>query len=175
MSTRCPVLQLDSPVDYRRGARSSTFQSNELESSKSWFVLPKEKAEFEEIISKITKNDRGTESSITVYGRKVRIPWATKNVARFTFDQLCRSELGPADYVSLTSKFSTIVVDNAPILLIHQKNEARRLITLLDALCEYISIISICLRLKSHSQMRQNAACCARHKHLSMISSSQMP
>jgi predicted ATPase len=80
-----------------------------------------------------------------------------------TFAQLCeevrRAEalpsplgspqaLGPADYISLASTFSTFFIDAVPTLFLRNKNEARRLINLIDALCgsRLISYLStICL------------------------------
>ena len=44
--------------------------------------------------------------------------------------------LGPADYISLASTFSTVFLDAVPVLLLKNKNEARRLINLVDALCQ---------------------------------------
>ena len=44
--------------------------------------------------------------------------------------------MGPADYITLASTFHTLVLDAVPVLHLSQKNEARRLITLLDALYE---------------------------------------
>lgn len=53
-----------------------------------------------------------------------------------TFSALCEEALGPADYLSLASTFHTFFIDAVPILLLKNKNEARRLINLIDALCE---------------------------------------
>jgi predicted ATPase len=75
-------------------------------------------------------------STITVYGRKIPIPRQCNGVADFTFDELCSSALGPADYITLASTYHTIVLKDIPVLSFLQKNEARRLITLLDALYE---------------------------------------
>jgi protein AFG1 len=55
---------------------------------------------------------------------------------RFDFAQLCGQSLGPADYLTLASTFHTLVLDKVPILTVLKKNEARRFITLLDALYE---------------------------------------
>lgn len=88
------------------------------------------------------------------------MPWAAGGVARFSFKDLCEQPLGPADYISIGSAFvsfraayrvwpssacakltcttgqHTIIIDDVPVLPLSAKNEARRLITLLDALCE---------------------------------------
>lgn len=47
--------------------------------------------------------------------------------------------LGPADYISLASTYRTFFVDDIPVILLKNKNEARRLINLVDALCENAS------------------------------------
>ncbi|KAF2653369.1 hypothetical protein K491DRAFT_680565 [Lophiostoma macrostomum CBS 122681] len=75
-------------------------------------------------------------STLTVYGRTIPIPATHSGTALFTFAQLCGATLGPADYISLASTYHTIILTQIPILTLLQKNEARRLITLLDALYE---------------------------------------
>jgi predicted ATPase len=75
-------------------------------------------------------------STLTVYGRTIPIPGTHSGTALFTFAQLCGATLGPADYITLASTYHTIILTQIPILTILQKNEARRLITLLDALYE---------------------------------------
>lgn len=52
------------------------------------------------------------------------------------FQKLCGGAFGPADYITLASTFHTLVLDEVPVLHISQKNETRRLVTLLDALYE---------------------------------------
>lgn len=88
-------------------------------------------------IQEIAEN-YATESpgSVIVYGHKVPVPWQNKGVAYFDFEDICGSYLAAADYISLASRFHTFIIDNVPALQIHQKNEARRFITLLDALYE---------------------------------------
>lgn len=44
--------------------------------------------------------------------------------------------LGPADYLSLASTYPIIVIDRIPILKLSAKNQARRFISLIDALYE---------------------------------------
>ncbi|WWC92798.1 uncharacterized protein L201_007757 [Kwoniella dendrophila CBS 6074] len=58
---------------------------------------------------------------------------AEQKVARW-YDQ--GDNLGPADYLTLASSYSTFFIDDVPILYLKHKNEARRLINLVDALYE---------------------------------------
>jgi protein AFG1 len=75
-------------------------------------------------------------ATITVYGRPIAIPAQHNGAAFFTFDELCGTALGPADYITLASTYHTFILTDVPIMQFLQKNEARRLITLLDALYE---------------------------------------
>lgn len=76
------------------------------------------------------------EMTLLVYGRTVKVPQELSGVALWTFQDLCGGSFGPADYITMASTFHTIIIDHVPVLTIMQKNEARRFITLLDALYE---------------------------------------
>ncbi|CZS98549.1 hypothetical protein WAI453_005736 [Rhynchosporium graminicola] len=75
-------------------------------------------------------------TTLQVYGRKVPILQYLDGVTSWSFTDLCGGMFGPADYITMASTFHTFILDEVPILTLMQKNEARRLITLLDALYE---------------------------------------
>ncbi|KAH7360000.1 mitochondrial ATPase [Pyrenochaeta sp. MPI-SDFR-AT-0127] len=77
-----------------------------------------------------------TPSTLTVYGRPLPIPAQHNGVAFFTFSELCGAVLGPADYITLASTYHTFIVTDVPVMGFQQKEEARRFITLLDAMYE---------------------------------------
>ncbi|KAF2872460.1 AFG1-like ATPase-domain-containing protein [Massariosphaeria phaeospora] len=77
-----------------------------------------------------------TSTTLTVYSRPLPIPRTHSSTAYLTFAELCGAPLGPADYITLASTYPTLILTDIPILTHLQKNEARRLITLLDALYE---------------------------------------
>lgn len=74
-------------------------------------------------------------SKIIVYGRPVTTPYHYKGVVSWTFDKLVES-FGPADYLTMASTYHTFIIDRVPVLTLLAKNEARRFITLLDAMYE---------------------------------------
>ncbi|KAI0439323.1 AFG1-like ATPase-domain-containing protein [Xylaria telfairii] len=74
-------------------------------------------------------------TTMTVYGRTVTIPQQCDGVVIWEFQDLV-SSFGPADYITMASTYHTFIVDNIPTLVLQRKNEARRFITLLDALYE---------------------------------------
>ncbi|KAL5374065.1 hypothetical protein DPSP01_012197 [Paraphaeosphaeria sporulosa] len=77
-----------------------------------------------------------TSFALRVYGRPLVIPLQYNGVALFTFSQICGASLGPADFITLASTYPTIIITSVPVLTLLQKNEARRFITLLDAMYE---------------------------------------
>ncbi len=74
-------------------------------------------------------------TTLTVYGRAIVVPQHHKGIVYWNFPDLV-SSFGPADYISMASTFHTFIIDGIPTLTVLKKNEARRLITLLDALYE---------------------------------------
>jgi len=77
-----------------------------------------------------------TSAVMKVYGRQIAVPRTLNGTACWTFDELCKTHLGPADYISLASTYHTVILTDVPVLTWLMKNEARRFITLLDALYE---------------------------------------
>ncbi|KAK3381273.1 AFG1-like ATPase-domain-containing protein [Podospora didyma] len=74
-------------------------------------------------------------SALIVYGRKVLVPRQSQGVAHWSFAELVGG-FGLADYITLASNYHTFIIDEVPVLSFSMKNEARRFITLLDALYE---------------------------------------
>ncbi|TEY75898.1 hypothetical protein BOTCAL_0063g00310 [Botryotinia calthae] len=75
-------------------------------------------------------------TTLLVYGRTVPVSRHLSGITYWDFPTLCEGAFGPADYITMASTFHTFIIDDVPILTLLQKNEARRLITLLDALYE---------------------------------------
>lgn len=53
-----------------------------------------------------------------------------------TFDELCRKNLGAADYIALAQTFHTVALRGVPIFKSDLKSEAYRFVTLVDVLYE---------------------------------------
>jgi len=79
-------------------------------------------------------HERGEPVEIELLGRPLDVPQAAGGVARFDFDDLCRRPLGSADYLEIADKFHTLLIDRIPVMGPNERNEARRFITLVDAL-----------------------------------------
>jgi cell division protein ZapE len=68
--------------------------------------------------------------------REVELPRYHNGVARATFFDLCGKMLGPADYLKLAETVRVLIIEDVPQLSRRNFNEAKRFVTLIDALYE---------------------------------------
>lgn len=130
LSLRCYCIDMNSDLDYRKMI---------TETAKSTLVVGDNEAQWNQLLSENLSIDDGTpfrKESITVYGRTVELPKCLNGMVKFSFNELCKEAFGPADFISLSSTYHTFIIDQIPVLTITMKNEARRFITLIDALYE---------------------------------------
>ncbi|KFI32589.1 ATPase [Haematobacter missouriensis] len=73
---------------------------------------------------------------LKVNGREVEIPAFHNGVARARFWDLCAKPLGPADYLALTGAARVLILEEIPRLSRSNFNEAKRFVTLIDAVYE---------------------------------------
>lgn len=76
------------------------------------------------------------ETVLTVQGRELVLRRTAAGTARTSFSRLCDNNLGAADYLRLAHAFQTLILENVPQLGPHNRNEAKRFVTLIDALYE---------------------------------------
>ncbi|HYD31026.1 MAG TPA: cell division protein ZapE, partial [Azospirillaceae bacterium] len=91
----------------------------------------------EEAFARLTDGARGEATHLLVQGRRVDIPRAAHGVAWVDFWELCGKPFGSADYIALATHFHTVVLDGVPKMKAEQRNEAKRLMNLIDALYEH--------------------------------------
>jgi cell division protein ZapE len=85
----------------------------------------------------MTHGTRTAPSEIAVKGRNVPVPRAAGRAARFSFHDLCETPLGARDYLAIASRYDTIFIDRIPVLGDEKRNEAKRLILLIDTLYDH--------------------------------------
>ncbi len=71
---------------------------------------------------------------LTVSGRVLTAPRTARGAARFEFAELCERPLGARDYIALARHFDTLFIDHIPIMKADKRNEAKRFVTLIDAI-----------------------------------------
>jgi cell division protein ZapE len=82
----------------------------------------------------MTRGQRCAPAVIPLKGREISVPLACGDAARFGFADLCEKPLGARDFLAITDRYSTIFIENVPILADGRRNEAKRLILLVDTL-----------------------------------------
>lgn len=122
------VWEMVSPRDYRQ---------NRLAGSPVYFYPANDDARAQ--INSIWQDLTGGQEHplvLTVKGRKVEIPRHHNGVGRVGFHQLCGAALGPGDYLAIAHALRVLVIENIPCLGRSNFNEAKRFVTLVDALYE---------------------------------------
>ncbi|MDW4498295.1 cell division protein ZapE [Sulfitobacter sp. D35] len=128
IKTRMVVRELSSPTDYRQdilGGHQVYFTPVNAES----------RAEMNTVWEELAGGP-GEPLELRVKGRTVEIPQFRNGVARARFHDLCGQPLGPADYLALAEAVKVLLLDNIPSLSRSNFNEAKRFVTLIDALYE---------------------------------------
>ena len=74
--------------------------------------------------------------TLCVKGRDVILPQFRNGIARTGFFELCGKPLGPADYLAVAEAVKVLLIDDIPCLSRDNFNEAKRFVTLIDALYE---------------------------------------
>jgi cell division protein ZapE len=121
------VVRLDARTDFRM---------EKLAGSPVYHVPADEGARqaLDRAFRSLTGRPRGERVMLTVKGHPLEVPQAAGGVARFAFPDLCAKPLGAGDYLALAQRFHTIIVEGIPRMGFEQRNEAKRFITLVDAL-----------------------------------------
>ena len=122
------VHELASPTDYRQ---------NRLARQKSYFSpLGMQTTSAMDAVWYELAGGPGQEINLEIKGRVLYIPHFRNSIARIGFDDLCGTALGAADYLSLAETAKVLMLDNIPFLGYDNASEARRFVTLIDAIYE---------------------------------------
>ncbi len=102
---------------------------------------PEADARMDEAWAVALDGHRAAGDEITVMGRTIPIPQAAGQAARFAFADLCSQPLAARDYLAIVERYPTIFIDRIPILDSAQRNEAKRLILLIDVLYDRHAVL----------------------------------
>jgi cell division protein ZapE len=129
LKARLDVLCLDAATDYRR-QRLSGMQVYH------WPLDAAAAAALADAFALVTDSAALRPMGLAVGGRTLHVRRTAKGAAWFTFDELCGQPLGSADYLALAQRFHTIALEGIPLLTPERRDQARRLIALIDLLYE---------------------------------------
>jgi cell division protein ZapE len=128
LKERCEVVEVAGPKDHRL---------ERLRSSRTW-LTPADadaRAEFEALWRDVAGREE-TSAELEVHGRAVHFQRTAGARLRAGFEELCAAALGPQDYLAVAERFSTVFLEDVPRLGPDRRNEAKRFVTLVDALYE---------------------------------------
>ena len=84
----------------------------------------------------LTGGAAGEVLTLSVNGRQVDLPRFANGTLRASFWDLCGKPLGPADFLAVASAVRVLILEDIPQLSASNYNEAKRFVTLIDALYE---------------------------------------
>ncbi|MEI9903671.1 MAG: cell division protein ZapE [Asticcacaulis sp.] len=127
---KCQVIEIAGPRDFRmdrlKGAKTYFFPSTSAESV----------AGFNALWADMTRLNDEREAVLTVNERRLAFRRAAGPLLRATFAELCGENNGASDYIAIAERFTTVFIENVPVMSPANRNEAWRFTKLIDELYE---------------------------------------
>ena len=123
-------------VDYRR---EKAIEADSVDQSFRSYFWPSDVAVTRQALEQIFAKGGGQTRSEVVpvrMGRTVAVSRANDLCGWVDFMDMCHQPLGAADYLAVCERFPVLILDHVPQLNASRFNEARRFVTLIDALYE---------------------------------------
>ncbi|MDX2094652.1 MAG: cell division protein ZapE [Alphaproteobacteria bacterium] len=137
LEKRLPVMRLESAQDYRLA---------KLKAMQRSYVYPRNDASDDFLLESWAALTAGAPNEplrIEIDGRVLRVDKYADGVAWLTFGELCLRPLGAGDYLELCQYCHTLLLQGIPKLTREDRNEARRFVTLIDALYDcHVNLIA---------------------------------
>lgn len=131
------VCALSSATDYRY------VQLKSLEKVYFWPLTQEADSQIKQALQDLCDDCRPNPDEFVVQGRRIPFSLYGQSMGMFTFHQLCELPLGPADYLAIAKRLDTVVITGIPKLSAEKRNEAKRFVTLIDALYEH-KVVLLC-------------------------------
>jgi cell division protein ZapE len=129
INEKLDLLGLSGPTDYRL-ARLKTMRVYTVP------LGPDATDVLEEDFSQLTEGAAIEPDRIEVKGRTLDVSRTARGVAWMRFEELCEQPLGAEDYLAVARRYHTLILDGVPVMDAAKRNEAKRFMTLIDALYE---------------------------------------
>jgi cell division protein ZapE len=114
------------------------YRLDRLRAAGTWFspIDADHERTFDALWREMLGGEDETGAEIEVLGRKITLPHARGGLLRASFASLCSVALGPNDYLAIAQAFHTVFLEDVPQMSPARREEARRFVTLIDALYE---------------------------------------
>ncbi len=128
LRARLQVMELESATDYRQ---------HRLAGAQVYFhPAGSARGQINAIWTDLTGGAQGEVLRLPVNGREAEVPRFANGIGRATFWDLCARPLGPADFLAIAQACRVLILEDIPQLSAANYNEAKRFVTLIDALYE---------------------------------------
>jgi len=125
------ILELVSKADYRLA------HTHDISNCSFHIGLGVEANEFlNQRFAHLTNHGVTTTYLLKLPGREVYFSVVFNDILYSSFEELCHRTLGSADYIEISMRFNTVFIAQIPQLSIECRDQARRFVTLIDALYE---------------------------------------
>jgi cell division protein ZapE len=125
------LFYLDNEIDYRL---------NKINSNQQIFFIPNNltsQKQIDKLFKTLSANNLPYPHIIELKGRTLVCKISYKNIVKFTFNELCKENLGPADYIAICKNFRVIILTDIPKLSWEHSNEVVRFINLIDEIYKH--------------------------------------
>ena len=128
LEDRLQVVELESPTDYRQ---------HRLAGAQVYFHPARGAGPaITALWSDLTGGAAEAPLVLEVNGRTLTLPRFANGVGRASFWELCSKPLGPGDFLAIAAAVRVLILEDIPQLSAANYNEAKRFVTLIDALYE---------------------------------------
>ena len=128
LNDRLRVVEIESAEDYRQ---------HRLTGAQTYFhPAGSARAAISAIWADLTGNAAGAPLRLMVNNRETELPRFASGIGRASFWDLCAKPLGPADFLAIAAAVRVLILEDVPQLSASNYNEAKRFVTLIDALYE---------------------------------------
>ncbi|MBA4803410.1 MAG: AFG1 family ATPase [Brevundimonas sp.] len=129
IESRCAVVEVGGARDWRL---------DRIMGGRVWYAPADtgRRQGFEHLWDQLKGEQDEAPTTLHVQGREVTLERTDGGLARATFAELCARPLGAADYLAIAERFHTLFLEDVPVLGPDNHHEARRFVTLVDALYE---------------------------------------
>ncbi|WP_019520469.1 cell division protein ZapE [Faucicola boevrei] len=119
------VMNIDAGIDYRLRVlqQAQLYVSPLTEANADWLA---------ERFSALSQNQAVSHEPIVINGREITIKARTETILYVEFRALCMQPRSASDFIEIANNFSTVLVDNVPVLNDIVADPTRRLIYLVD-------------------------------------------
>lgn len=129
LKSKVTSIHLDSPHDYRT-------KGIKIEGTYFTPLSSKTEQTLDDVFKALSQGEKPEQDSFIVKGREIIAEKMAKGVARFSFAQLCERPYGAEDYLEIARRYHCVFLEGIPRLNYDRRNEAKRLMNLIDALYE---------------------------------------